>query len=404
MRRSDHQRNILLGLALTAASVMPALISPGPQPALPTAAPTAATATASADAQPLVAGSAMNGRLQIHFIDVGQGDGALLISPQGETVLFDNGKRGLCGRPVSYLQQLGISRIDYQIVSHYHDDHIGCTKEVLDKFPLQVASYDRGGDYDSATYRRYVEKVGTQRKEASPGTTITLDSGSANPVTIEIVALNGNGVVTTNENDLSVVAVVHFGNFDAVIAGDLSGFDTGSYEDIETAVGPKVGQVEVYKVNHHGSSFSSNDVWLTTIKPRIGVISTATGNTHGHPTQDCLERLHTADIKTYWTESGAGVDPEPGLDFVSGGSIVVQNSPGNATFTVTYGTGQVDSYLVWGGVGGGGEPGTSKFSWSKNSSIYHLTECVFVKSISPANLQKADTPPPGKTLHVGCPK
>lgn len=405
MRRSDHQRNILLGLALTAASVMPALISPGPQPARTTATPPTATATVSAGTQPLVAGSAMNGKLQIHFIDVGQGDGALLISPQGQTVLFDNGKRGLCDRPVSYLQQLGISKIDYQIVSHYHDDHIGCTKEVLDKFPLQVASYDRGGTYTTETFNKYVAKVGSKRVLATPGTTITLDSGSANPVTIEIVALNGNGVVTTNENDLSVVAVVHFGNFDSVIAGDLSGFETGSYEDIETSVGPKVGQVEVYKVNHHGSSYSSNDVWLTTIKPRIGVISTGTGNPHGHPTQDCLERLHTAGVKTYWTETGAGVEPEPGLDFVSGGTIVVQNSPGDTTFTVTYGTGQVDSYSVWGGAGGGsGGPAAPKFSWSKNSSIYHLSECVFVQSISPANLQKSDTAPPGKTLHVGCPK
>lgn len=68
-----------------------------------------------------------NDKLQIHFLDVRQGDGALLISPLGETVLFDNGKRGNCDLPVSYLQQLGATKIDYMIASHYHDDHIGCT-------------------------------------------------------------------------------------------------------------------------------------------------------------------------------------------------------------------------------------------------------------------------------------
>ncbi len=72
-----------------------------------------------------------NGKLQLHFMDVGQGDGAVLISPGGEVVLFDDGR-------YKYY-------VDYLIVSHYHADHIGCTKEVLDEFLLQKAVYDRGG-------------------------------------------------------------------------------------------------------------------------------------------------------------------------------------------------------------------------------------------------------------------
>lgn len=398
MRSSSHQRNILLGLALTAASVLPAVISPGRSVPAPTpSAPTPAAALA-----PPPAGSPKNGKLQIHFMDVGQGDGALLISPQGQTVLFDNGKRLNCDAPVSYLQQLGITKIDYLIVSHYHDDHIGCTTEVLNKFPLQTASYDRGGVYASGTYDKYIAKVGNKRVLATVGTTVTLDSGSANPVRIEIVALNGNGVVTTNENDLSLVAAVHFGQFDAVLGGDLSGFKTDNYEDIETSVGPKVGQVEVYKVDHHGSAYSSNDAWLATIKPKIGIISTGNGNKYGHPTPECLERLHAANIKTYWTETGAGVEPDPTLDVV-GGAIVVQDGPGEPTFTVTYGNGKVDSYPLWGS-GGSGPSVTATFAWSKNSPIYHLATCSVVKNISPANLQTGTTAPAGKTLHVGCPK
>src|SRR5262249_15523400 len=157
----------------------------------------------------------------------------------------------------------------------------------------------------------------------TPNASFSLDSGSANPVKIEIVAVNGNGVATTNENDLSVVAVVRYGNFDAVIGGDLSGFKTYSYEHIETSVGPKISQVEVYKVNHHGSRYSSNDNWLTTIKPRVGIISTGVGNDYGHPTQECLERLHAAGVRTYWTEMGQGAEPEPELDTV-GKNIIVE--------------------------------------------------------------------------------
>lgn len=396
--RTDQQRNILLGLAFTAISVMPAVLSPSTSTP---AAPPPATFETPSPATPLADAAALgNGKLQIHFMNVGQGDGAILISPQGETVLFDNGKRGRCELPVSYLQQLGITKIDYMVASHYHDDHIGCTADVLSEFPLQTAAYDRGGSYHSQTFNRYVQEVGNKRRAATAGATFTLDSGSANPVRVEIVAVNGNGIATTNENDLSVVAVVRYGSFDALIAGDLSGFETESYEDIETSVAPIVGQVEVYKVNHHGSRYSSNDTWLSTIKPRIGVISTGVGNNYGHPTQECLDRLHSAGVRTYWTEVGEGVAPEPQFDTV-GRNIIVETAPGGSTFTVSYGLGQMDSYSSWGGTTG---PPTTNFAWSKRSSVYHFAECQYVGNISQANLQQGSTPPQGKTLHLNCPR
>lgn len=68
-----------------------------------------------------------NCKLQIHYMDVDQGDGAVLISPDGQTVLFDNGVRNNCDKPVEYLRSLGITKIDYMIISHYHADHFGCT-------------------------------------------------------------------------------------------------------------------------------------------------------------------------------------------------------------------------------------------------------------------------------------
>jgi beta-lactamase superfamily II metal-dependent hydrolase len=343
-----------------------------------------------------------NGNLQVHFMNVGQGDGAVLISPLGEVVLFDNGVRNLCDRPVSYLQQLGMTKVDYHIASHYHDDHIGCTKEVLDEFPLQKQAIDRGGSYHTGTYTKYVTKVGSKRKAATDGMTITLDQGSQNPVTIQIVAFNGNGVQTSNENDLSLVAVVRFGNFDVEIGGDLSGYAEGSYEDIETSVAPKVGQVEVYKVHHHGSRYSTNDSWLATVRPRIGIISAGAGNKHNHPTQECMERLHQGGIRTYWTEIGNGTDPEPGLDVV-GGNIIVEVVPGAQNFTVTHSGAVVHTYPMWGSTDTG-PVATPGFSWSKKSSVYHHTSCRYVANISPANLEQGSNPPVGKTLHAGCPK
>jgi beta-lactamase superfamily II metal-dependent hydrolase len=346
-----------------------------------------------------------NGKLQIHFMDVGQGDGAILISPNGETVLFDDGVMKQCDKPLAYLQQLGVTKIDYHITSHYHADHIGCAAQVLGEFPLQKTAFDRGESYHSGTYDAYVAITGSKRQAATTSTTITLDQGSASPVTINLVALNGNGISTDNENDKSLVAVVHFGQFDAEIGGDLSGIDTGDYKDIESSVAPHVGEVEVYKVHHHGSAYSSNKTWLDTIKPVVAIISTGDGNTYGHPTLECLDRLHAANIKRiYWTETGAGVDPDPTRDVV-GGNIIVEVAPASTTFTVTYKGTSTDTYAVHGAsvVPDSPDAATIKFAWSKKSKVYHFVGCRYVNSISPANLEKGALPPDGKTLHKGCP-
>ena len=339
--------------------------------------------------------------LQLHFMDVGQGDGAVLIAPGGQVVLFDDGLLNNCDKPVGYLRALGIDHIDYHIASHYHSDHIGCAGEILGRFPLTTAAIDRGGSYPSSTYALYADTVKDKRRTGQAGQRIVLGAGSTKPVTIEIVALDGNGLSTSNENDLSLVAVVHYGKFDAVMGGDLSGFKAQDYLDIESSVAPKVGQVEVYKVNHHCSAYSTNDTWLETIKPRVGIISVGRKNRYGHPAPDCLERLHDKGVVTYWTESGAGAEPEPDRDFVAGNIVVTTD--GEATFTVTSDDADPRTYSLWGATDGTTTTGF-QYAWSVASDIYHYAQCLYVSSISPANLQQGAQPPAGKHMHSGCPK
>jgi len=299
---------------------------------------------------PSVSQSAGDGTLQLHFMDVGQGDGAILIAPDGETILFDDGARGACERPLSYLRQLGIDHIDYHIASHYHADHIGCATEVLQAYPLRHEAFDRGGTYSTKTFAEYVEAVGEHRQTATEHTEIVLDSASTTPVVVDIVALNGNGVPTTNENDLSLVAVIHFSGFTAEMGGDLSGVRTDNYEDIETSVAPKVGPIDVYKVHHHGSRYSSNPTWLTVTHPQVAVLSTGEDNRYGHPTAECLARLHQVVRKVYWTEKGAGAPLDSAYDVV-GGTIVVHVPPGTHKFTVTCrGNAVADTFAVGAGV------------------------------------------------------
>lgn len=345
-----------------------------------------------------------NGKLQIHFMDVGQGDGALLISPLGETVLFDDGVRNLCDKPLSYLQQLGVTSVKYHIASHYHDDHIGCAAQVFADFPLTGTAFDRGGTYPSGTFTAYLSAVGSKRQAVSAGQRVTLDATSTTPVFIDFVALSGDGVTTQNENDLSLVAVVRFGGFDAEIGGDLSGFHELDYEDIETSVAPKVGQVEVYKVHHHGSRYSSNQLWLQQVHPKVGIISAGLNSKHGHPTAETIERLHNSGVQLFWTSDGGGVDADSMFDVV-GGNIIVEASPAAQVFTVrtTIGGNQpVREFSIWGGTPT--PPVLANYAWSKKSSVYHVSTCVYVKNISAENLETGTAPPAGKTLHQDCPK
>lgn len=293
-----------------------------------------------------------NGKLQIHHIDVGQGDGALLISPNGETALFDDGVYTDCSAIKSYLQGLGITTVDYHFLSHYHSDHLGCLDDLAAiGITIGTAGFDRGYSYSSGTYTSYVNTLGAKRTTIARGQVITLDAGSANPVTITCVDLNGAGVYSvggSDENPKSVCLLVSYGSFQEEISGDLTG-DAAAGKDVESTVGPEVGDVEVYKSHHHGSRYSNNDNWLDATTPEVSVISCGDGNSYGHPTAEALTRLHDHNVKTYWTETGNGATPDPTWDRVANGTIVIQADPGpNDQYTVS-GPGFSDTYTNGGG-------------------------------------------------------
>jgi beta-lactamase superfamily II metal-dependent hydrolase len=352
-----------------------------------------------------------NGKLQLHFLDVGQADSAVLISPRGQVVLFDVGedmKVKSCAKPLAYLHQLGIAKIDYLIVSHYHYDHIGCVPEILAQFPLTGTAYDRGASYPGGTYEKYTQAVEGHRKTAETGQSIRLDEGAGSEVDLKVYAMNGAGIPTTNENDLSVAVLLSFGAFRAEIGGDLSGMDTGTYKDIETGVLPSVGRLDVYKVHHHCSSYSSNETWLATTRPAVGIISTGDTNPYHHPAADCVARLHAHNVAAYWTETGAGATPQPGVDTV-GGNIVVEVAPGAADYTVKAGEANPVTYPIAGAPVTPNPsvvvpPAGPKYAWSKKSDVYHYANCAIVARIKADKLVESDTPPEGKRLHQHCPQ
>jgi beta-lactamase superfamily II metal-dependent hydrolase len=296
-----------------------------------------------------------NGHLQILHVDVGQGDGALLISPLGQTALFDDGTYLNCSTIISTLQSLGITTVDYHFASHYHADHIGCIDDLAAVgITIGTAGYDRGYSYTTLSYTSYVNTLGAKRRTIAKGQTITLDAGSANPVTITCVDLNGAGYYSidgSDENPKSVVYRIGYGAFREEIGGDLTG-STSYPIDVETPVGWEVGHVDVYKVHHHGSRYSTNDNWLAETTPRVAVVSIGDGNSYGHPTADAMNRLHAHGVKVYWTETGTGAIPDPLWDTVAHGTVTIDccgHGSAADTFTVS-GPAFRDAYAIASGL------------------------------------------------------
>lgn len=271
---------------------------------------------------------------ELAVLDVGQGDASVVISPGGCAALFDGGPKGAGATIKSFLKSRGIARLDYVVTSHFHADHIGGVDEVAqgtDAVAVGTA-IDRGGTYASVTFNEYQAVYGAKRVTAKAGQVFPLCGG----VTLAVVAANANGISTTDENARSVAVKVTYGAFDALIGGDLE-TDPGN---VEEAVAPAVGEIEVYKVHHHGARGASAQAMLDVLKPANAFISVGLNNTYGHPHAEAVARIRSVGAQIWQTE-----DTAAGLKL---GHIVVTSAAGDrydvaqGSFTKAFGAKGVD--------------------------------------------------------------
>jgi beta-lactamase superfamily II metal-dependent hydrolase len=356
--------------------------------------------------------------LKIHFLDVADGDCEIICSPDGKNVLIDAGSKNTskCKDIIEFCNAKNIAQFDYAIVSHYDPDHINCVPELAARLSPNGVVFDRGepkDGRDSGTYAKYANAVGSKRKTAVKGEKIVLDDGKLAVVT---AALNGNGVsYATNENDLSIVAVLHYGRFDASFGGDIAGYDSTRYKNIETSVARSVGGIEVYKAHNHCAKNTANPVWLHVTHPQIAILSVGPWPQYNHPSEYCVDRLHKAGVDCFWTEKGAGVPPDS-FDHIWGNITIEVNDDGTA-YTVS-GSGGSKTYQCWSdapvmasrkknkSITPGITPTFSpvsaagaKYEWSVKGKYYHVKDCPATKTIKDENRMTGDAPPAGKEKH-----
>ncbi len=283
--------------------------------------------------------------LKIHHIDVGQGDATLIVSPNGITVLIDAGNDGDgTGKVLPYLAAEGITYLNYIICSHYHSDHLGGLDEVISSFGKSNIEkiYDRGGGFlpTSTAFTSYLSAAKATGKRDSVYLGMVIDLGGG--ASMKCVATAGKvlnyGAVkdaSGSENDLSIGWVLNYGSFQYFTGGDLGG-ESSAYADSETPLASVVGNVDVLKVNHHGSAYSTNQAFVNALKPEAAVILVGDGNSYSHPVQSVLTRLTTAKCYVYQTETGTGGTIPAGKGAVAHGNIVLTTE--GTSYTMTYGS------------------------------------------------------------------
>jgi beta-lactamase superfamily II metal-dependent hydrolase len=230
------------------------------------------------------------GQLEIHFIDVSQGDSILI--DLGETeVLIDGGEKS--PGVVDYLKKCVDGPLEVMVATHPHSDHVGGLIAVLATFQVQQIWYN-GENADSATYNEFLAAV---QAEGAP---VHVGRRGDRIVTgnLTFVVLNPRTVSGTINNN-SIVLSLSYGQVDFLFMGDAEKEAEGA---MLMASDIPVPDVEILKVGHHGSRTASSAAFLAATTPEVAVYSAGTGNRYGHPHQETLAALAQIGARVYGTD------------------------------------------------------------------------------------------------------
>ena len=236
-------------------------------------------------------------RLQVHFIDVGQGDAALVITPHGHAFMVDAGgvREGDydIGRMVDvpYLLHYGVRQLDYIFLTHAHDDHAAGVRGILGRIPVRAVmiGHEGAGEYLKAFGRGEAGRTEKLLAPLKENTYMELDG-----VRIEVLYSPERrevmqGSVEATGNEYSNLIRVSYGDASFLFTGDLVAAQEAELLRRGTSL-----RSTVLKVGHHGSRTSSSEGFLQAVKPGWAVISCGYGNSFGHPHKEIVQRI--ADV------------------------------------------------------------------------------------------------------------
>ena len=270
--------------------------------------------------------------LEIHMLDIGQGDAIVVEMPGGQNILVDGGSTTVTDagryRILPFLKYEGIRRLDYIFVTHTDLDHISGIIELLDMMIDGTASIraetlvmpylkERGDAYEELCAKAEKAHMRVVRVKAgdafhfqnSPGllnqtaSSEKTGSGSADPqVSLTILGPDpGRERPPVNVNAQCIVAALRFGKFDCLLTGDVVGEGEENLLEILRRTGK---EFEVLKTAHHGSKYSTPEELLDIVRPDLCLISAGKNNRYGHPHAELLDRLYAAGADVRITRYG----------------------------------------------------------------------------------------------------
>lgn len=238
--------------------------------------------------------------LEINFVNVGQGDGAVLSIPFRETIIIDGGGSSEFsdydyGKQVfvPYLKREGHNKIDLAVVSHYHSDHCKGVIDAMKKLTVkEVLMPDCMEDNE---YRRKIEELAEEKhiklSYMKSGAKLTFKSG----VTLHVISPDDTDLTVGDENDTSFGIKVDYGKFSALFTGDATA-------EVEKNHSGEWGRCTIVKVPHHGSVSSSSEEFVEETSPNAAIISVGAGNSYGHPREEVVTRYINSGASVYRTD------------------------------------------------------------------------------------------------------
>lgn len=230
--------------------------------------------------------------LTVTFIDVGQGDSILVTFPNKKTMLVDCGEKS---EPVlNQIRKQNIQQIDILLITHPDSDHIGGCADVIRNTPV-TTFIENGQGKNTQTYQNVLTLAKTKNYK-----TLTTDQHSypldTNTKLDFLVPYDTWQGYDTKVNENSITTKITYGDISFLLMGDCETKCEQTLAQTENL------QANIIKIGHHGSTSSTTDTLLTSVKPRTAVISVGADNTYGHPDSSILFELQNKGVETHRTD------------------------------------------------------------------------------------------------------
>ena len=311
-------------------------------------------------------------KLEVHFIDVGQGD-AIFIDYGDFDMLIDAGDNKYGSTVVNYLKQEEVDDLEYVIATHMDADHIGGLDVVINHFEVENV-IDSGTSKDTQTYRDYHTAVNAEGANYQEDTTMTITVDQS--LAFKVIE-TGDGY--SDENDNSVVVWLTYLDKDFLFTGDME-------SHAEQASLSYFGDVDVLKSGHHGSRTSSTEAFLNRVDAEYVVISCGKDNKYGHPHQETLDKYEAQGMEVFRTDLQgniiATVDKEGSITWNAKSTEYVKPSSNSSSSSnigsTTSSIGQTAPKFE----------GKTEAAYvgSAQSDKYHYPSCTSAKKINASNL------------------